>query len=166
MSVVTGDEDTSINIHQHTPKASPSPPCSLSDTSTAVQDTSDPPTSPTRQGSVTPATSDTATENVPTLRQDYVIQHMFTGLKVAWREIIERRAMILGSPAAFNTRFEPNIGHIRDKAMLPSATLQDIANATESAMIELWKESCKRVIKQYSLAMKQDLVFLWLKKQI
>ncbi|KAI0011329.1 hypothetical protein F4779DRAFT_574383, partial [Xylariaceae sp. FL0662B] len=162
MSPITSKQDTpNYALHHalhHAEVARPILQRSLSDPFAGVQGTLSPSMPEQQESSVIATAGDNTTPNVPAPQQEYVIQHMFTGLKVAWREIIERRSMILGSPASFNTRFEPDITDIRDKAIQSSATLRDIADATESAMLELWKESCKRVIRKYSIEMRQDIV--------
>ncbi|OTA95400.1 hypothetical protein M434DRAFT_9820 [Hypoxylon sp. CO27-5] len=92
------------------------------------------------------------------VRRDHVFFNVFQGLKDAWQHVIELCGRRLGSRAAFCTRFEPDIDQIRQEVMRPTATLQEIVDATELAMMRRWREQCRRFIIQYRLDMRRNLV--------
>ncbi|KAI0838039.1 hypothetical protein F5Y06DRAFT_304096 [Hypoxylon sp. FL0890] len=103
-------------------------------------------------------TSDSADPEVLALRRDYVFVHTFHGLKGAWQEVLELCGMRIGSRPAFHIRFEPDIDHIKQEVMQQAATLQEIADITELVLLGKWKEACRRIIIQYRLDMRRDMV--------
>ncbi|KAI0109385.1 hypothetical protein F4776DRAFT_396480 [Hypoxylon sp. NC0597] len=117
------------------------------------------PTAPKRSLSVTPPRlPESLSPGVSAVRRDHVFFNVFQGIKDAWQHVLERCGMRLGSRAAFNTRFEPDIDEIRQEVMRPTATLQEIADVTELVMLRRWREQCRRFIIQYRLDMRRDLV--------
>ncbi|KAL7621180.1 hypothetical protein AAE478_008497 [Parahypoxylon ruwenzoriense] len=98
-------------------------------------------------------------------QRDYIISHIVKDLKAAWQQLIELRGQTLGSKRAVHTHFNPsirticvNISSMREEALLPSATPQEVADAAELAMVEELTATCQHVIGQYAREMRRDLV--------
>ncbi|KAI1378933.1 hypothetical protein F4677DRAFT_442662 [Hypoxylon crocopeplum] len=91
-------------------------------------------------------------------QQEYVFLNMVETLKNSLKGSLERCGMRLGAKAAFHINFEPDVNHIRSEAMRPTATLHEIADAVELAMLTPWTDRCSRLITKYRLEMRKDLV--------
>ncbi|KAI0883971.1 uncharacterized protein GGS22DRAFT_28216 [Annulohypoxylon maeteangense] len=97
--------------------------------------------------------------SVPTdIQREYVFSNLIDKLTRAWRDVLELYGMRLGLTEAFNTPFVPDVDTIRENAMRWWAPLDEIADATESELLEQWQHRCRRVIRRYQTDMRRDLV--------
>ncbi|KAI1417205.1 hypothetical protein F5Y13DRAFT_185276 [Hypoxylon sp. FL1857] len=116
------------------------------------------PSAPKRPRSPTPPRDpDGDSPRILALKREFVFDNVFHGVKAALQNVVDLCGMRLGSRKAAQTRFEPDVDDIKQGAMRPTATLQQIADVTESIMLCLWKGQCKRFIVQYRLDMRRDL---------
>ncbi|KAI1771686.1 hypothetical protein F4818DRAFT_445016 [Hypoxylon cercidicola] len=106
-----------------------------------------PPTSPTRPS-----------EDLLAFQREYVLVHVIEKLKDGWQDVLFKCGWRLGSPRAVGTRYEPKVDAIRDAALRPSATLPQVADAVEKAMLVQWARCCKRTIFEYKRDFRRDLV--------
>ncbi|KAI4868073.1 hypothetical protein F4820DRAFT_466837 [Hypoxylon rubiginosum] len=105
-----------------------------------------------------PAPATPSEEDLLNFQREYILLNMVEKLKEAWRDVLKKCGWRLGSPRAVNTRFVPDVDHVRRVAMRPRATLQEIADVAELVMLEGWWRCCRRSIDEYRRAFRRDLV--------
>ncbi|KAH9897371.1 hypothetical protein F4778DRAFT_743360 [Xylariomycetidae sp. FL2044] len=97
-----------------------------------------------------------ATPSISPLRREYVFKHVFRRLEDDWQALIQDRGWYHGSPEVYNLRFKPldqqvkNGCHERAIAIaieLPAASLPDVADRTEAAMLECFERRCAVAIR-------------------
>ncbi|KAI6089315.1 hypothetical protein F4821DRAFT_231715 [Hypoxylon rubiginosum] len=91
-------------------------------------------------------------------QREFVFTNLIDKLKNTWRLVLLKCAWRLGSHRAVNTHFEPDINIIRCAAMRPLATLQEIADVVELAMVAQWARCCRHTISAYRRDFRADLV--------
>ncbi|KAI1403172.1 hypothetical protein F4819DRAFT_506846 [Hypoxylon fuscum] len=112
----------------------------------------------TRRRSSTPEPLPNISPEKLELQRECVFRNVVEGLREAWEEVLELCGMRLGCREAFHICYVPDVDHIRQAAMRPEATFRDIADAVELAMLEKWRERCRRIIVKYRQEMRRSLV--------
>ncbi|KAI2466496.1 hypothetical protein F4781DRAFT_445149 [Annulohypoxylon bovei var. microspora] len=87
------------------------------------------------------------------LQRDFVFAQVTAYVTETCQHVLELYGRRLGCKEAFHIAFSPDVAGLRQQVMRPWATLEEIADATEAAVIEAWTQRCQRVITKYRVEM-------------